>query len=313
MIRAIQGPIEIEDVAIVAFGSQEDPRSLRADYPDVIDAMVGAGASCILFDVALITETDHDRAIAEAIHRASEKGVSVVLPMFADTIPPRMPESDMLREGTLGLVEFHRELYSGMVLRAPVLRHTLDGQTYWHTAVQAAHSYLGAKREIQIEHNELVIGGTRNPTWAGLVSLHPVEDVEPIEWDDRTSWGESLQGKVVVFGSYGGARDLYLTPDGPRYGVEILAQMVQTLLRQAALRVAPHWLNALTALLTAGLTILLALWLPANRRAVVAILPIATIGLLSSFIMANILFAFTPVLMASIIVWFILRGLGNTR
>ena len=313
LLRTIQGSIEIEDVAIVAFGPHDDPRSLRPSYPEVIDQMVAAGASSVIFDVALITETEHDTAISDAIQRAHQAGVTVVLPVFADTIPPRLPESDALRSGPLGLVEFHRELFSGSVLRAPVLRHTVDGQTYWHATVQAVHAHLGAKRTFELDHNELVIGGTRNSTWAGLVWLHPTNEVEPLTWDDPASWGTSLQDRVVVFGSYGGARDLYLTPEGPRYGVEVHAGLVQTLLRQATLRVAPLPANALIALLTGLLTTLLGLYLPSNRRSVAAILPVAILGLLSSLMMANILFAFTPVIMAAIMAWFALRGLGRTQ
>jgi hypothetical protein len=311
LLRTLQGPLAVDDAVVVSFGPEQDVRAMRPEYPALLDALVEAGATGVLFDVTLMAETEHDDAIAAAIVRAGEAGVPVVLPVLADTDPARIPENAALAAGPLGLVEFSRELLTGTVVRAPVQRRTKDGKVFWHAAVLAAKAHLGAKRAIEFDGNEIVIGGARNPTWAGLIWLHPVEEVEQLAWNDRESWGDSIQGRVVVFGTYGGARDLVLTPDGQRYGVEVHAGMVQTLVRQAALQVAPLWLNALWALLTAILTVLVALWVPENRRPVAALVPVASMALVLALMMANILVGLFPVLLAAIAAWAALRGIGK--
>ena len=61
-----------------------------------------------------------------------------------------------------------------------------------------------------------------------------------------------LSGRLAIVGALSGDADLARTPDGPRYGAEILAVEVQTLLRQAAPRELAPWLAAVLTL-TVGL------------------------------------------------------------
>ncbi len=307
LLEAIHGPLKVDDAVVVSFEGMRSPEVLRPQVPALLDDLVEAGATAVLFDVALLSETEHDDAIADAIARADAADVPVILPAFADDVVPRLPGSASLRKGRLGLVEFQREMLGGTVVRAPMVRHTLDGRTFWHATVHAVHAHVGAKREPELQHNELVVGGTRNPSWAGLVWLHPVGDVPRVTWDQADTWGDQITGKVAVFGTFGGAADLHLTPSGPRYGTEIQAALIQTLVRQAGLWVVPLWINALIAVATGGLMGLAARALPRNRRVAAFAVPIAVVAVLIALIASRTMVALSPVFIAAAVAWFALR------
>jgi serine/threonine-protein kinase len=301
VIRLARGELTVDGAVVVGFEGMRDPRQLRSQHAAVIDALVDAGATAIIVDVALITETEHDEGIAAAIARAAERRVPVIIPVFTEGIAPRKPESEALRTaGPLGLVEFQREMLMGAVVRAPLFSRTLDDQLFWHAAALGVHGHLGARRDIEIEGDELVIGGTRNATWAGVAWLHPVGDVPRVAYEAPDSWGEDIRGRVALIGSYGGSADLHRTPDGPRYGVEIQAALVQTLIRQAALEVVPLWVDAVLALLTGVLTVLVGWLLPRRRRLVAAVVPAGILAILIALVPSGIMAALIPVVLAAL-------------
>ncbi len=314
ILRAVRGELQADDVVVVSFEGMRDAGQLRSQHPAVLDALVENGATAVLFDVALLRESEHDEDIAAAIRRAGEAGVPVVIPVFADDLQPRLPASKALREaGPLGLVEFQRELLWGTVVRAPMQRRSLDGRSWWHAAAQVTHAHLNAKREISFDGNTLVIGAARNPSWAGIVWLHPVGEIPRLAYDAPETWGDGVRGRVVVLGTFGGSPDLHLTPAGPRYGVEIQAALVQTLVRQAALRTVPLWVSALLALFTGvGMALLMAR-LGRRNQLVAWLFPTAIIGIVFALTLAGTVVAVTPLLLAVVLAWYAMRGLLSER
>jgi len=80
---------------------------------------------------------------------------------------------------------------------------------------------------------------------------------------EKPFWSTSspLQGRIVLLGgAYRAARDLYFTPVGPRHGVEIAAQAIQSELSGGGLQLINHWI-ALSIDLAAGIGLI---WL--NRK-----------------------------------------------
>ena len=189
--------------------------------------------------MALLKESEHDRAIANAMEAAAAAGVPVIQPALLEHQVVRLPESQALRD-------------------------------------------------------------------AGIAWLHPVEQVDVVPYHRPDEWGEAIRGRVAIVGSHGGQVDLHRTPDGPRYGVEMQAALVETLLRQASLQVVRPETNALVALLTGVLTTASALRLRAVRT-VILLVPLASLAVCLSLMAAGIVVSWVPIVLAGCASWWVLR------
>ena len=177
----------------------------------------------------------------------------------------------------------------------------------WHAAAQTVRAHLGAEDLPQIEDGELVIGPNRNPVWADLAYLHPVEATPVLAYDLEGDFS-AVRGRSVLIGELGGADDVHRTGRGAVYGVEIEAMMVETLLQQRAPQIASPEINALWALIVGTFTALLGLAVPRTRRRIALAVPVVGMGVGIILVGAGLLVAFVPMLLASFIGLWIVRA-----
>ena len=274
LLSAFGGSMEMEHAVVVAVEPQPDLRSSRVQHPGVIAGLVEAGAAAIVFDLAFSSATEHDAEIARAIHEASAAGVTVVLPVrFQGGVAVPPATEALALAAPLGAIEAERDALLGLVRRIRVRTYATDGQFFWHTSVLGAQGLLHAHGEPEASGGRLVVGVTHNPLTSERLYLHPTGEVPVVPYDDPGSWS-AVAGKVAVIGLYGGSADLLRTPDGPRYGVEIVAIAIETLLRQKAPRVLSTGIDAVAALLLALLALALGRFLRRGRWKVGALVAV---------------------------------------
>ena len=276
VLAATAGRIAPESTAVLGIGPTVERRALRSEHAGRIDALVDAGATAILLDLALTAETEHDDDIAQAITRAAAEDVPVLVPVRFAEGEALLPGSSAIRDSAaLAVVGFRREARFGSVVAAPVVRRDTTGDRWWHAAVLAAAAHLHA--EPRFDGDELVTGGARNAVHAEQVRLAPVDAPVLQDYGDPATW--DVKGRVVVVGVVDGTDDLHETPDGARYGAELQAALVETLLHEAA----PRPLGGLLDALLAGLVALgTALARPSRLAALVPLAALAVAVALAS-------------------------------
>lgn len=243
LLRAAGRTVAIDDVVVVALPELGDLRSFRAEWPGLLDRLAAAGAAAILIDVSFTPETEQDGAIAAAIERA---GIPVILPVRMDGEQVRRPGSHALGGAAqLGHAVALADLSIGWVRRARVRVADDAGTTYWHVAILGAGALVGAAAPETVD-GELRIGALRSPLSRNSYGIAPSGPVTTIP-----AMGDlaGVRGKLAIVGALHGDDDLQRTPEGPRYGAEVLAAQVQTLLRQAAPRELPSEFAAVLTLL----------------------------------------------------------------
>lgn len=276
LLRAAGRSVAIDDVVVVALPEVSDLRGFRSEWPALLDRLAAAGAAAILVDVRFTPETEQDVAIAGAIRRV---GIPVILPVRLDGEQVRRPGSKALGEAAqLGHAVALADLSIGWVRRGQVRVSDDAGKTFWHVAVLAAGALVRAG-EPEVVDGELRIGALRSPISRNSYGIAPTGPVVTIPAAGDLA---AVRGRLAIVGALHGDEDLQRTPEGRRYGAEVLAAQVQTLLRQAAPREVPRELGALLTLLVGLSTALIAKWkwIPAIL-AVVFALALATGGSLA--------------------------------
>ena len=259
----------------------------------------------MVFDLAMTTATEMDDALAASMKAAREAGVPVILGMHirqtpSGTLVAEPPESEPLRQAaTLGHVEFVKETLLGTIHGGKIRRRTEEGDV-WAIAVEALKAHLNAKQAVRIDGNELVVGGTRNPIWADQAWMPPVGSA-PVH-DYKSELIEiDITGKVAVIGVYGGSQDMLRTLFGPRYGVELHAGLIETLIRQRALRVVSREVNVLASLVV-GLMTGIASWALLFRwRPIAFFVPAASLGIIAALTWGGIMTSIAAPMLAAIL------------
>ena len=270
--------------------------------------MVDAGAKAIFFDVILLAATEHDAAIADAIERAQNRGVQVVMPIMTENGGVQFPESDRLRDTAwFGAVLAQADTTFWQVRRAPIRVRTLEYGDHWHAAVQTVRAHLDVDEEPRVEAGHLIVGPNRNPVWSDLAYLHPAEPSPVMRYDDPSTW-EMAKGRSVLIGEMGGADDVHRTSKGAVYGVEIEASLVETLLQQRAPRLVSPEMNALFALIMGVYTAVMVTILPARRRWAATTAPVLGMVIGASFVVAGVLVSLLPMFVAVGVGWWIGRS-----
>ncbi|MGB0638648.1 MAG: protein kinase domain-containing protein [Myxococcota bacterium] len=299
MLRATHGALPADNTAILAFPPQRDARDLRSQHADVIDQLVAAGARAIFFDVILIAKTEHDDAIAEAIERAKNKGVQVVLPIMTENDEILFPESDSLRDTAwFGAVLAQADSAFWHVRRAPMRVRSMDQGDHWHAAVQSVRAHFNVKEEPRIEDGQLIIGPVRNAVWSDLAYLHPTIPTPILSYLDSADW-DQVNGRTVIIGEMGGADDVHRTDAGTVYGVQIEAALIETLIQQRAPRLLPPEVSALFALLVGLCTAVIGFALPRSRRWLALFVPLCGTVVVIAFVLSGSLLAVIPMLVAA--------------
>jgi CHASE2 domain-containing sensor protein len=299
MLRAIHGALPADNTVILAFPPQRDARDLRSQHADVIDQLVDAGARAIFFDVILIAKTEHDDSIAEAIKRAKNKGVQVVLPIMTENDEILFPESDSLRDTAwFGAVLAQADSAFWHVRRAPMRVRSMDQGDHWHAAAQSVRAHFNVKEEPRIEDGQLIIGPVRNAVWSDLAYLHPTIPTPILPYLDSAEW-DQVNGRTVIIGEMGGADDVHRTDAGTVYGVQIEAALIETLIQQRAPRLLAPEVSGLFALLVGLCTALIGFALPRSRRWIALFVPFCGTVVVVAFVLSGSLLAVIPMLVAA--------------
>lgn len=302
LLGLVRGPLPAEDVAVLAV-DLPDPRALRPRHPATLRALAAVGARAVVFDLALSADSPHDAEIASAVGELSAAGVPVLLPLRFRLDGVSGPPEALVEAGALtGIVEAHKDLLLDVVQATPMRRLGPDGTVHWHLAALAAAAAQRPERPPtpRLDGDTLVIGALRNPTWAGLLSWPPTALPPAVPYGAVEDYSV-FRDKVVFIGAWGGSEDVHLTPSGRRYGVEILAGSVQTLLRQEGLRRAPPEGSALLALLAGLGTAWLASALPVGRRRRALVVPVAIGAVGAALALAGVLVAVLPAALAALV------------
>lgn len=249
VLRAAGRAVALDDVVVVDLPPVDDLRSLRAEYPALLRRLAAAGASVAVLDVTLTARTEHDEAFAAAVAEVAHGGLRVIAPARVDGDRVARPESEALVSAlSLGHAVSLRDLSVGWVRRAPVAVHDEQGLRYWHVAALAAAAAVGGQ-EPRVDGGALVTGPLRSALDRSAFALAPAGEVTHVAAEGDLA---ATSGKVAVVGVVREGTDLHATADGTRYGAEILAIEVQTLLRQAAPRRVPLEADAVAALIAGG-------------------------------------------------------------
>ena len=103
-------------------------------------------------------------------------------------------------------------------------------------------------------------GGTRFLSDAYGFSAMDVLRMDSMRPDEITDLRLDVEGRIVLVGDTSeAANDIFDTPVGQMYGVEIIASSIHTLMREAPLRPLPLWLEALAGMLFIALVLSTAL------------------------------------------------------
>ena len=220
----------------------------RQRLADLVDRLHTAGAKAVGLDLLLSEPGAGDPALGAAIARAGTVALPWGFTMAegrSGAFTPLPPAPAIMAGGpALGHVALRPDA-DGVVRRVP-LQITLDGRTYPH---------------LQLVLNRLASGKPpRLPTIdSPLLPLHPAGSYRTVPASavlDGTLPAEFIAGKVVLVGaSAAGLGDLYAVPAGAggvMNGVEIQANLFQTLAADNFIRPAPDWVQLAFALIVLG-------------------------------------------------------------
>ncbi len=308
LLRAAGRAVVIEDVVVVVLPELPDLRSYRPEWPALVDRLAAAGAAAILVDVSFTAETESDVAIAAAIRRA---GVPVIVPVRLDGERVDRPGSDTLAEAVqLGHAVSLADLSVGWIRRARVRVADGEGRDYWHVAALAAGALVHAGPP-EVTDGELRLGALRNPLSRNSVAMAPSGQVLTIKAEGDLA---AVRGRLAIVGALHGDRDLQRSAEGPRYGAEVLASQVQTLLRQAAPReLAPGLAAAWTLAVGVGTT-LVGRTLPRAKWPVVGVPAALSVAFAVALATGGTLAPIAgPVVAALLAVWVRRRPTGQYR
>lgn len=297
LMRQVLGELPADNVMVLNVPTKEIEER-RWDYPDKIDALVAAGVTTIGFDVLFLDDHAADTEFSESIRRADSAGVKVILPRRFEDEHFLPLATELVDVGQSAHVLLNQEMLFGTVRGLHVQRRAV-ARAEWALSVELLAAHLGAARP-QLHGDTLQVKVTRNRLHREQMMLPPVARPKRLDWDAPEGF-VSAKDKAVLVGVVDGYADVLRTPSGNRYGVEIHAAAVETLARQRGLRRASP-LTELLLVFVLGLTTTLgARRLGARRRYWAYGLGLGCIGALLIALKAGLVFAFSPVVLASVI------------
>ncbi len=139
----------------------------------------------------------------------------------------------------------------------------------WPFAVEVLAGYLGVRPRldgqvltvgdftVELSHlNDLYIdfpglpGGFQYANQLAGVSALDLLDTSDLDEDDLLDLRDFIAGKIVLIGDTTKvSNDVYITPAGRVFGIEIIAATIKTLLHNGPLRPAPRWQEILSTLI----------------------------------------------------------------
>jgi len=232
LLRLTRGQLPAQVTAVVFLPEDADTaaarRRLRAEHARLVRQLAEAEAAAVVIDLDLSEPAEGDAVLAAAAQEAFEAGTLVLAAMRWDAEGPRPPGDPALRDALgLGFSTVESELRGTMVLGRAVARRAHEGDFSWHLGVEATAARLRHAARPVLEDGVLRVGGRAHPTHQGRLALHPSAPPPRLDYDDPTT-GVDLRGRAVIVGA-ADPKDRWSTPDGPRYGAELLAGLIETL------------------------------------------------------------------------------------
>ncbi|WP_420628313.1 CHASE2 domain-containing protein [Candidatus Leptofilum sp.] len=243
--------VEVDDASLAQYGRWDQwPRSLHAE---LIDQLAAADVGTIVFDFVFEAETDQDAALAEAMAAAGNvvQPVLVQGDAFHDLEGQLRYEGAVLPQSVLTAASaalghtgiLHDQ--DGYIRRVPTVV-SANGESYNSLAIAALASYVGVGVDKStIENGRLSILGRQVPVeadgemriyYAGPPAQSGQTTFNMVRYQDVLAGSVPetlLRDKIVLVGITATAEpDRYLTPvsDGrPMYGVEILANVIESI------------------------------------------------------------------------------------
>lgn len=272
--------VEVDDASLARYGRWDEwPRALHAD---LIDRLSEGGARVIVLDFVFASETADDPLLAEAMQRAG----TVVQPVLGQgdayhDIPDTVrfdggiwPQPDLLAtSAAIGHTNVLHDV-DGYVREIPAVA-TIEGERYPSIALAALQVYLetGERALPLVDRGQMVVAGRRipvgpssemqvnfvgPPSQEGISTFHSVSYQTVLDGDAPSGY---IEDKIVLVGMTATAEpDRYLTPISsgrPMYGVEILANAIETVWSGRFLRLPSVWVQIGILLLLGLLTGLL--------------------------------------------------------
>jgi PAS domain S-box-containing protein len=278
--------VAVDDASIAELGRWPWRRAVHAALLDRLRAM---GVRAVGLDF-LFTEPDSATALGDvALAEAMTRGPPTVLPLLVDlpasgaAIHERLP-IPILAHAAAGIGHAQLELDRDGIARSVFLREGFGAPTWLHFAAALLRADPGSR--------PLQLRGERHPDLAGaprvwvrdyhvlIPFLGPPGHFIQVSYADvlRGAVSESaLRGKLVLVGATAqGVGDAYPTPrsgeNRAMAGIEVSANILQSLRSDSTIRPLTPWLAALLAMvpvLLAGSALLL---LPPRRSWLVAVL-----------------------------------------
>jgi adenylate cyclase len=298
--------VDIDDQSLGWVGDRWPwPRSRMAE---IVNWLNQAGASVIAYDIFLFgpsANPEEDEALAQAFSEA--KAVVTVSQVFeipySTTI--KIPEPIFLPEiNGYGLTEIERD--DDAVVRSIVAYKDVQGKTVYNWSFEIVKAYLNIPAPIDPSTNRLTFNGMEVPlnqrahmliNFAGPRQSYPTYSSAFLMEGDYSP--EDFKGKIVLIGSSSETlQDIYPTPFSTTNlmpGVEIVANLVDTLLTGDFLRLSPPWM---TLLILLGLATLSRLITIIERPSIS--LPVTAAGVVIFLIVRQIIFIRSGLLLSII-------------
>ncbi len=319
LLRRVLPPVPATHTVVVAVDvpANRDLTSLRAEHGRLITDLVAAGVTTIVFDMAFSSPAEGDDAFASAARNAAAAGVPVFLAAHWDRgLVPAGTES-LANATTPGCVDL--ETVGHLPWRF-VVRHGDGIGTCWALPVLTAQAMFPRQPGPSLDGDTLQVGAVTNATRLGRAWLAPAADAPVIAYHregktpgalgalDARPWAEvDVRGRAALVGSATSGNDTFDLPEGSRFGVQVHARMVETLLAgRAPARASRGSDVARTLVLT-----LLAWFAGGKSRRfwVGAVLPAPVIWLVYVSARANELIAVAPLLIFPAVAWWMgVRG-----
>ncbi len=255
----------------------------RTDLGKIATVLSGFGANVVVLDYLMDFRSSYgeDEPTSDMFNEAG----NVLLVSYANFVDGKF---DRLAYPTEVLLRGTRSGYSNLEPTSAVIDNlarlrihpdVTQAKDGWPLAIQALAMYWGV--EPAIKDNVLTIGddlvvqldqfgdvyidfplidaGTRfiSEGQAGFSALE-VLDLQEVDDEEREEWEEVFGDKIILVGdTWEVSHDIFNTPMGPVYGVEIIADTISTLMNGAPLRPA-------STLVESGITLLFLVFLLAT-------------------------------------------------
>jgi CHASE2 domain-containing sensor protein len=312
--------VEVNDASLERYGRWDSwPRTLHAQ---LINQLSAAGAGVIVMDFTFASATPADAALADAMRQAG----NVVQPVLGQgdafgTVPGVVyyeggvwPQPDLLASAAVGHTNIVHDV-DGYVRRIPTVI-AIGEERYPSLALAAVEVYLGSEVEYPAPcEGRLAAAGRQIPvdTWgqmwihyAGPPSQPGAAVFQTVSYQDvldGVAPPELLKDKIVLVGITATAEpDRYLTPVSrgrPMYGVEILANVIETIWSGRFITLPALWLRVGILVLLGALTGLACVrpWLGLALTFVLAALYFAVASVLFDLrgVMLDLLFPFLTI------------------